>query len=769
VRASNVFIVRHCRFMLNNSYRYLTSSLALWMALLVFAGAWCSSIESAQARSGSWRRHHYSGHHTSKRAKKKNKRPAPSGPLFAVVSIGDQRVTVYDASGVVARASVSTGMPGHRTPTGIFSIIQKQRMHHSNLYSGAPMPYMQRITWSGVAMHAGHLPGYPASHGCIRLPHGFASRIYWMTRIGQRVVVSAHDITPVNMSHGNLPVPTLQPEPAQTAVPKTTGQLARADDAVDPEQKTDAPEPSLPASTVKGATPRRLNPIEYAQNLKAEAAARVAAAAEAVKAADKAIVEKVKAARKASTEFREVDDAVREIDSALAAARRKIDRAQEEKTRNEETISKSASLKASLEAELPNARKRIDEARRNTETRKQELADARKALKDARASLEAAVRAAHAAERVASKKKGQARRAIRRFRRAEGVVKSLDARRVKVAARFEAAKSEKAAKRAAKAAGSFEARLAEARTKLEEARKIKEAKEKDHGDARRAADEANTAVEMAKAVETKASGKVDEARAATRAVESAETAMKEMELRLADAVRKSAQAHIELAQNEETLKKAAETRAELEARLAKARKISDELLKVKEAKDRELATARDAVNEAKAKSKAAVAALKEANRRLEPVSILISRKTGKVHVRQAFQRLFDAPMTITDPERPLGTHLFIATQAAEDGASLRWAAMSMGSTGHAHRRHRKHSRRRSARKDKQEETADAPDRPVTAAGALDRIKIPEEAARRISELSWVGASVIVTDYGISGETGAHTDFVILTRSRGRRR
>src|SRR5262249_15222125 len=93
----------------------------------------------------------------------------PKGPLQIVVSISNQKVTLFSDGVQVAQGPVSTGVPGHPTPMGVFSIIEKDRYHHSNIYSGAPMPYMQRITWSGVALHEGVLPGYPASHGCIRM------------------------------------------------------------------------------------------------------------------------------------------------------------------------------------------------------------------------------------------------------------------------------------------------------------------------------------------------------------------------------------------------------------------------------------------------------------------------------------------------------------------------------------------------------------------------------------------------------------------------
>ena len=110
-------------------------------------------------------------------------------------------MTVYDNGTPIATAPVSTGMPGHPTPMGVFSVIQKDRYHHSNIYSDAPMPYMQRITWSGVAMHEGVVPGHPASHGCIRLPHEFAQRLWGMTKMGVRVVVTPrNDVAPQSRS-----------------------------------------------------------------------------------------------------------------------------------------------------------------------------------------------------------------------------------------------------------------------------------------------------------------------------------------------------------------------------------------------------------------------------------------------------------------------------------------------------------------------------------------------------------------------------------------
>src|SRR6202044_4147375 len=111
----------------------------------------------------------------------------PHGPLVIAISINKQNMRIYDSNGFFAETPISTGMRGHPTPMGVFSVVQKEKLHHSNIYSGAPMPYMQRITWSGIAIHAGVLPGHPASHGCIRMPAAFAVRLYAVSKLGAEV------------------------------------------------------------------------------------------------------------------------------------------------------------------------------------------------------------------------------------------------------------------------------------------------------------------------------------------------------------------------------------------------------------------------------------------------------------------------------------------------------------------------------------------------------------------------------------------------------
>lgn len=119
---------------------------------------------------------------------------APSGDIAIVISLRAQRAYVYRDGALIGVSTVSTGRPGKETPTGDFTILEKQLFHRSNLYSDAPMPYMQRLTWSGIALHAGDLPGYRASHGCIRLPPAFARQLFQLTSLGARVAVVDADI-----------------------------------------------------------------------------------------------------------------------------------------------------------------------------------------------------------------------------------------------------------------------------------------------------------------------------------------------------------------------------------------------------------------------------------------------------------------------------------------------------------------------------------------------------------------------------------------------
>ncbi|KUO58179.1 MAG: hypothetical protein APF80_12020 [Alphaproteobacteria bacterium BRH_c36] len=160
----------------------------------------------------------------------KTSAPAPKaeGPLTLMVSLQRQRVVVYDKNGQVTSAPISSGTKSHRTPTGVFSILQKRRRHFSNLYGGAPMPNMQRITWSGVALHAGHLPGYPASHGCIRLPHSFSKSLFGLTSLGNRVIVTNAEAVPQSFTHAKLLRPLPPGDPAAVTHDKSKSEQKAA-------------------------------------------------------------------------------------------------------------------------------------------------------------------------------------------------------------------------------------------------------------------------------------------------------------------------------------------------------------------------------------------------------------------------------------------------------------------------------------------------------------------------------------------------------------
>jgi hypothetical protein len=188
-------------------------------------------------------------------------------PIMAIVSLQDQRITVYDANGWILRAPVSSGQNGRETPAGIFSVIQKEAEHYSNLYDDAFMPHMQRITWSGIALHGGPLPGYPASHGCVRMPFDFAARLFDATARGMRVIVAPHNVAPVEIAHPAL----FQPKPGAGAL--AAARAAEADEAA-----RKAAEARLAAVTAYREATRSMMPVRKAENLKLRAEAQLAAA-----------------------------------------------------------------------------------------------------------------------------------------------------------------------------------------------------------------------------------------------------------------------------------------------------------------------------------------------------------------------------------------------------------------------------------------------------------------------------------------------------------
>jgi hypothetical protein len=251
---------------------------------------------------------------------RRSERPAesfasrPAGdPIMAIVSLQSQRITIYDGSGWILRAPVSSGQKERETPAGIFSVIQKDADHHSNLYDDAFMPHMQRLTWSGIALHGGPLPGYPASHGCVRMPFDFAERLFDMTELGLRVIVAPTDVVPVEIVHPAL----LLSKPGAGALA-----AARAAEADDAGRKAD--QAKLAAGAAFRETAQAMAPMRVAENLKLRADAQLAAAETALGSAI-SIEAKEQAERAKAEAVAKIADLQVQLAAARAALQPKLD------------------------------------------------------------------------------------------------------------------------------------------------------------------------------------------------------------------------------------------------------------------------------------------------------------------------------------------------------------------------------------------------------------------------------------------------------------
>ena len=265
-------------------------------------------------------------------------------PIMAIVAIKSQQVTFYDAGGWILRAPVSTGTKGRETPAGVFAIIEKDKDHHSSMYDDAWMPNMQRITWNGLALHGGPLPGYAASHGCVRMPYGFAEKLFNKTRIGMRVIVAPEDAAPADISHPAL----FQPKAEAIA-----------------------------------AAPGRVEPLAE------EAAAAVKAAFDAKKAA--AAVARDAASITASLRKLEKLKARAEADLARAEKAAASEKTDQAKALAEERKQKAAAETAELGA-------RLNAARADEKSKLEAAAAAKSAVKEAEIKKAAAIMAASEAK-----------------------------------------------------------------------------------------------------------------------------------------------------------------------------------------------------------------------------------------------------------------------------------------------------------------------------------------------------------------------------------
>ncbi len=268
-------------------------------------------------------------------------------PIMAIVSIKSQKVTLYDSDGWIQRAPVSTGVRGRETPAGVFAILQKNADHRSNLYDDAHMPHMQRITWNGIALHGGPLPGYAASHGCVRMPYGFAEKVFDTTRIGMRVIISPEDAEPTEFSHAALLVPDAE---AVSAAPVRAEMLAReaadAAKAVD-ETKKAAKLTAREASSAKAAL-RKLERQKTAADRELASAEKAIASAKNDQAKARAEERKLKAATKVAEVGAKLDAATTDATSKNDAADKAAEAAKEAVAKKAETASAADEAKLAL-------------------------------------------------------------------------------------------------------------------------------------------------------------------------------------------------------------------------------------------------------------------------------------------------------------------------------------------------------------------------------------------------------------------------------------
>jgi hypothetical protein len=266
-------------------------------------------------------------------------------PLMAIVSIKTQQVTFYDAEGWIVRAPVSTGVTGRETPAGVFAVIEKEKDHHSTMYDDAWMPNMQRITWNGVALHGGPLPGYAASHGCVRMPYGFAEKLFNKTRIGMRVIIAPNDAAPVEFSHAALLVPKPEAVAAAPAQAETLAREAAEAAKTAASAKKDAASAARATASLT-ASLRKLESLKRSVDAELAAADKALANAKTEQAKTRAEERKEKATTRAAKVGTQLDTAKADAKGKLDAAAAAKEAAKAAETR------KAATAKAAGEAKL---------------------------------------------------------------------------------------------------------------------------------------------------------------------------------------------------------------------------------------------------------------------------------------------------------------------------------------------------------------------------------------------------------------------------------
>jgi lipoprotein-anchoring transpeptidase ErfK/SrfK len=706
-------------------------------------------------------------------ARKKVSRNAPEGgaaarqakpeaaqldrPLFVIASIADQHVSIYNHRGLVARSAISTGIAGHPTPKGIFSIIGRERYHRSNIYSGAPMPFMQRITWSGIAMHLGVVPGHPASHGCIRLPAAFAAKLWGMTRIGERVVISPHDVSPSEFDHPLLPAPKMraaepdklepaplsaQPPQAGADRPSNAPQQQAEKSIVETDPETASPAKSTPdidsSDATFGADPSVAAAPPQSEQSKADVGVETVAGAKAAPAADLKQQPPAEPAAAANPQ-QQAERLSAGVISEAAAATNSTPVADPQPAPNAD-----APAIAQQKSEEP----RLDATEKTAET-----VDAASSADPLQQPAPVAAAESGVADPQPQANQPKIEAGAEKPATSAGSRESAAAKRLTVNPHLYAQQLKaKAAADVAAANNAVRTLSAEAAAKQKEAARAAaelSAAEAAHASARAKADAAAASQKGAAAA---SASQKEPTETAERGASAGDARAKTNADRLTIAYGRAL-----LAEDAALLAKtnAESALAEAGAKLEQARAASA-------ARDTEFADIDRRLEEARAAAAVAATAEREAQRRAAPVSVLISRKERKIYVRQGLSPLFDAPVEIRDPDAPLGSHLYIATAANEDGTSLKWSVVSMPvRAADAQPNRRKDLASVEARADV---SWDWRPSGASPAEALERVEIPKDVRDRIAERLWTGASLIITDLPVSGETGNDgTDLTIKLR------
>jgi L,D-transpeptidase catalytic domain len=270
-------------------------------------------------------------------------------PLLAVVALHQQHVTAYDAQGKMLEGGISSGTSGLETPAGIFSVVQKEVEHHSNLFDDALMPYMQRITWTGISLHVGVLPGYPASHGCVRLPDRFAWQLFETSKVGMRVILVRDDIIPAEVP---------QPAMFSAAASKSDGDVQGRLKSLASQKSQEADAATRRLKDLKTAASKKANEAAAAEKAMHAAETGLANAQEELKAAEHT-VETADTPERTTQAHLTKNQAAAKVDAAQA----KLDAAKQEAQSKSEASEKAEQEAQAVAGEAAAARDAADEAR----------------------------------------------------------------------------------------------------------------------------------------------------------------------------------------------------------------------------------------------------------------------------------------------------------------------------------------------------------------------------------------------------------------------